>query len=1470
MCKWAEPEPEEEEEVEEKEAEKRTTRRSSGQKDKESPSTTPTKGKSPSKSPVPLTKEKSPHSTTSSKRSTPEKESGGLIFSIKWADTSKDDVNEDETVETADDKIEDSQEQSEKEDSEEETDEKESEKEPEPEKEKPLFFSVKWADPDAEEEEEEEEPEKEPEPTIPAFISSSILGEIEPKAKKDEPLVKIKEELLPPIKEEPKEPIDDSKRGTILNIRWADDPADDLIEDESEPESPPRSPTPSSLPPASPAANSSVSTPLPPESDDEPYRKSSSRASSVSTRSTRSTKSDGSKGRKKPKAGPKSAMKSYRTRNSSGGTSDSSTKSTTKRKMPLAGPKSAIKKIKEEIGVDKVTEDLSSEQKSKRLRCPSQKLLEWNKANEKVKPAPRTAKKSTSKASKISTTTAKSTTNAPPVRIKTEPREQPDPEPQQPSTSSFEPVGRMKRKARPSTFNQGFNTDPNSPYLYTSSRSKGPTVRVENDVDEDNDEYTDCSYVPDMNSATDDSSEDSNHGSASKSKRSKLITTKEITPVTNTTSASRRTPASRQRPSTRRVKLEPEIVIQNESVNETGISLGSVYSLADDDIVMEPDISIHSTKPEPLVQLNVVDVDCHFLGITQQRDPLADPLSMPYAGRNSAFLRKRPAFTWPKLDPLFLIMTDFQLPRSFEPLIRAKLRPTAEILPMQKLGGVRHDSSLSISKVGSPTTTKDSGIRRSGRRKIGRFEMKNLFEGTVVDSPYSLSSFSARRPQPPSPTPPQESSEDLAVRLSKISGSSITITPYKDSKSSKSSKGSAPVQTRVVPLDRKDFPWLPRDWKVHATVDTNGIVSHSFVSPSGVSLSSQPAVMQFLKSTDLKTYHSALQQQVAAHRKKGSTPKTAAATAASAAKAKAAAAARAKMAKQKQNVKGKLQQKPVASASSPKKKVASTAEGATDANVKREPYKILCKAGEYNCPLCNTNFKLNQTYGRHMVEKKCKKQDKKSTPPKLIPNKSMPWIMEEVDIDDGTGKPKEESDLEVLQANVTKVPLHHIKVQNCTIKDDSYVDISSVPCLKLIARNKLSTGGILRVPISVKEGLEYYHSIVWKDNNENTYFEELCFKTKITSCNTVSSYEDLCKEPLKVALYLEKKISISREKFGAGHNRTKNWVQKYQHFLKLPLHDIFLSLQNHTYKVIEHYTNGEVKGMCLNCSQPICAGCALVRTPAANPDNKPAQSSPAKKIAVPIRVKSTGPPARGAAPGFTFTRCGECPGCMQPNCRRCVFCRDMKRYGGVGKIRKACMKRVCVKSTKLSSPNRLLANSSTTVMNKAAGTSVVAGGVRKLSSPTGVGGINTPNNKITYSSPMGSPMSMGSVSITPSTGSSLAQSRMTPSTSTSITTSTPNSSNALKRIPMNNSPQQRPPSPVTIDLDDPNLQSIISNSAPAATANKSTESYPCTVCKRPFPTRIQMLAHRSVSHDKTNIVASVNRPVVLHHGGEKD
>ena len=183
---------------------------------------------------------------------------------------------------------------------------------------------------------------------------------------------------------------------------------------------------------------------------------------------------------------------------------------------------------------------------------------------------------------------------------------------------------------------------------------------------------------------------------------------------------------------------------------------------------------------------------------------------------------------------------------------------------------------------------------------------------------------------------------------------------------------------------------------------------------------------------------------------------------------------------------------------------------------------------------------MNQTYGRHIVAKKCKVQMQKKSPPKQVPNKNAPWILEE---EEETGQDEEtaaasaakesgDNDLEVLAANVTRAPLNYVRVHKCTPKDDSYVDISCVPSLKMLARGQCYDGGLLKCPIGVKEGLEYYHSIVWKENNENTFFSELCKLTKISSCNSVGSYEQLCRDPLKVALYLERKIAMSREKFG--------------------------------------------------------------------------------------------------------------------------------------------------------------------------------------------------------------------------------------------------------------------------------------------------------------------------------------------------
>lgn len=36
-------------------------------------------------------------------------------------------------------------------------------------------------------------------------------------------------------------------------------------------------------------------------------------------------------------------------------------------------------------------------------------------------------------------------------------------------------------------------------------------------------------------------------------------------------------------------------------------------------------------------------------------------------------------------------------------------------------------------------------------------------------------------------------------------------------------------------------------------------------------------------------------------------------------------------------------------------------------------------------------------------------------------------------------------------------------------------------------------------------------------------------------------------------------------------------------------------------------------------------------------------------------------------------RCGHCEGCLASNCTKCVYCKDMKKYGGPGKMKQCCM-----------------------------------------------------------------------------------------------------------------------------------------------------------------------------------------------------
>ena len=43
--------------------------------------------------------------------------------------------------------------------------------------------------------------------------------------------------------------------------------------------------------------------------------------------------------------------------------------------------------------------------------------------------------------------------------------------------------------------------------------------------------------------------------------------------------------------------------------------------------------------------------------------------------------------------------------------------------------------------------------------------------------------------------------------------------------------------------------------------------------------------------------------------------------------------------------------------------------------------------------------------------------------------------------------------------------------------------------------------------------------------------------------------------------------------------------------------------------------------------------------------------------------------------GRRSKRCYECESCKIPDCRKCLFCKDMKKYGGKGFKKQACMMR---------------------------------------------------------------------------------------------------------------------------------------------------------------------------------------------------
>ena len=183
---------------------------------------------------------------------------------------------------------------------------------------------------------------------------------------------------------------------------------------------------------------------------------------------------------------------------------------------------------------------------------------------------------------------------------------------------------------------------------------------------------------------------------------------------------------------------------------------------------------------------------------------------------------------------------------------------------------------------------------------------------------------------------------------------------------------------------------------------------------------------------------------------------------------------------------------------------------------------------------------------------------------------------------------------------------------------------------------------------------------------------------------------------------------------------------------------------------------------------------------------------------------------------------------MRPNCAKCGNCADMKKFGGPGILKKSCLLRKCTRTP--STPARV---------NQGLSTRIIFTNKNEL-----LASLTKPSSSVsTQPSPRGE-----IISLKPHPKSNIFQPDrriFTKSIKPGLTK--PGVTNLLIKPRPNVLPSS--------------LVKVGHVSTPSPGNRYRGTMYPCTVCRKLFSTRIEMIAHRSETHAKVKKSAPVGKTV---------